>query len=235
MVGVGGEHYSMMRCNQCRHELPDGSLFCDACGASLLPGAPDSGNVTPQAQAPVRVGGIDPASLSANGVGAQVKGPGGLSWIRQTMPPQLPRTDVTPATPLPAQQRQPAAGPGPNRLQSDKQSGAGVMVTHPRIRLRLMNGKAFELAGKQNYVIGRRDPNGQMPDVDLTDWNGAACGVSRQHAAIHVTAEGVSIEDLESLNETIRNGYRLLPHQRYPLQDGDELRLGSIALLVVIS
>jgi pSer/pThr/pTyr-binding forkhead associated (FHA) protein len=58
--------------------------------------------------------------------------------------------------------------------------------------------------------------------------------VSRQHAAIHVEPEGVFIEDLESLNETIRNGYRLLPRQRYPLTDGDELRLGSIVVLVVI-
>ncbi|MGZ3600026.1 MAG: FHA domain-containing protein [Ktedonobacterales bacterium] len=230
----------MMRCNQCRHELPDGSLFCDACGASLLPGAPDPSTATPSI--PARMDGSDPASFAraeysanANGAAGQMKGPGGLSWIRPTMPPQLPRTDVTPATPLPAHSRQPASPGGPFTLQSDKQSHAGVAVTQPRIRLRLMNGKAFELAGKQNYVIGRRDPNGMMPDVDLTDWNGAASGVSRQHAAIHITAEGVSIEDLESLNETIRNGYRLLPHQRYPLQDGDELRLGSIALLVVIS
>jgi FHA domain-containing protein/zinc ribbon protein len=227
----------MMRCSQCRHELPDGSLFCDACGASLLPGAPDSGNA-----AAVRVGGIDPASLAraelparANGDASLVKGPGGLSWIRQTTPPQLPRTDVTPATPLPTQSRQAASPGSAYRLQPDTQSQAGVAAAHPRIRLRLMNGKTFELVGKQDYVIGRRDPNGQMPDVDLSDWNGAACGVSRMHAAIHVTAEGVLIEDLESLNETIRNGYRLLPRQRYPLQDGDELRLGSISLLVVIS
>jgi len=230
----------MMRCNQCRHELPDGSLFCDACGASLLPGAPDPSNGTPNA--PARVDGSDPASLpraehfaSANGAAGQIKGPGGLSWIRPTMPPQLPRTDVTPATPLPAQPRQQASFGGAFSHQSDAHAHGGVATTQLRIRLRLMNGKAFELAGKQDYIIGRRDPNGKMPDVDLTDWNGAASGVSRQHAAIHVTAEGVSIEDLESLNETIRNGYRLLPRQRYPLQDGDELRLGSIALLVVIS
>lgn len=230
----------MMRCNQCRHELPDGSLFCDACGASLLPGAPDSSNAAPHALARVR--GIDPTSLGraeasagANIGAASVKGPGGLSWIRHTTPPQLPRTDLTPATPLPAQPR-PQAGAGSlHMLQSDQQKHSDGAATRRRVRLRLMNGKAFELAGKLDYVIGRRDPNGQMPDVDLTDWNGAACGVSRQHAAIHISADGVSVEDLESLNETIRNGYRLLPHQRYPLEDGDELRLGSIALLVVIS
>jgi pSer/pThr/pTyr-binding forkhead associated (FHA) protein len=105
-----------------------------------------------------------------------------------------------------------------------------------RVRLRLTNGKTFELAGKTIYLVGRRDPEtGATPDVDLADFNGAASGVSRQHAAIHVDRGGVFIEDLESLNETVRNGYRLLPRQRYPLGDGDELRLGSIMLLVVIS
>lgn len=229
----------MMRCNQCRHELPDGSLFCDVCGASLLPDAPDSAHMSPHT--PTSMGGIDPASLAraqnaANAASAaQVKGPGGLSWIRNTTPPQMPRTDVTPATPLSAQPRPQASAGIPYKLQSGTQARPDAAATKRRIRLRLMTGKAFELTGKQRYIIGRRDPNGEMPDVDLTDWNGAASGISRQHAAIHVSSEGVSIEDLESLNETIRNGYRLLPRQRYPLEDGDELRLGSISLLVVIS
>lgn len=227
----------MMRCNQCRHELPDGTLFCDACGASLLPGTLESGNATPPTLE--RMKGIDPSSLARAQAAASVnsaaaaKGPGGLSWIRQTTPP-LQHTDLTPATPLPAQPRPSADAGTPYKLPPEQQHQQNA-TRHRRIRLRLMNGKTFELVGKQDYVIGRRDPNGRLPDVDLADWNGAAGGVSRQHATIHVTDEGVLIEDLESLNETIRNGYRLLPRQRYPLEDGDELRLGSISLLVVIS
>ena len=229
----------MMRCTQCHHELPDGSLFCDACGASLVPGAVDPSNGTPRPMP--HLGGVDPASLArvqpfANSNGAaQANGLGGQARMRHTMTPQLPRSDVTPAMPVPTQPREQASGAAAYKAQAEKQVHSTGAATKSRIRLRLMNGKAFELAGKVDYVIGRRDPNMPAPDVDLTDWNGAASGVSRQHAAIHVSAEGVSIEDLESLNETIRNGYRLLPHQRYPLQDGDELRLGSISLLVVIS
>ncbi len=226
----------MMRCNQCRHELPDGSLFCDACGASLLPGAASSSTETPHV--PSSMGGIDPASLaraqsgaSAHS-GAQAKGPGGLSWIRHTTPPQMQRTEVTPATPISTQPRAQASAATPAHPQ---QTQPDVAATKRRIRLRLMAGKTFELKGKQRYVVGRRDPHGEAPEVDLTDWDGAASGVSRQHLAIHVSSEGVSIEDLESLNETILNGYRLLPRQRYPLEDGDEVRLGSISLLVVIS
>jgi predicted component of type VI protein secretion system len=144
----------------------------------------------------------------------------------------MPRTDVTPATPISTQPRAQASAGAPAHLQ---QTRPDATATKRRIRLRLMAGKAFDLTGKQRYIIGRRDANGEAPDVDLTDWDGAASGVSRQHVAIHVSSEGVSIEDLESLNETILNGYRLLPRQRYPLEDGDEVRLGSISLLVVIS
>jgi len=100
----------------------------------------------------------------------------------------------------------------------------------------MTNGKTFELSGKSSYLVGRRDVSARIfPDVDLSDWNGAASGVSRCHASIHVTPSGVFVEDLERLNETHRNGYRLLAKQRYPLVDGDELRLGAVTLLIVIS
>ncbi|HKV86250.1 MAG TPA: FHA domain-containing protein [Ktedonobacterales bacterium] len=109
-------------------------------------------------------------------------------------------------------------------------------MTPPRIRLRLSSGKTFELAGKNRYLIGRRDPRRNLtPEVDLEDWNGAASGVSREHAMIYVTPEGVFIEDLESINETIINNCRLLPRQRYPLADGEQLRLGSVTLWVVMT
>jgi pSer/pThr/pTyr-binding forkhead associated (FHA) protein len=138
---------------------------------------------------------------------------------------------LTPSTPpqiLPHPFRAPRTG--------DAVSFANMEGTPRRVRLRLSNGKTFELSGKAEYLIGRRDPGtNALPDVDLADWNGAASGVSREHAAIYVGPDGVFIEDRESLNETIRNDFRLLPRQLYPLKDGDELRLGTLMLLVVIS
>lgn len=144
----------------------------------------------------------------------------------RTTPPRMPGTEVTPATPVSAQRQ--LAG-------QDAAQHSGTSVAVRRIRLRLTNGKALELTGKSSYLIGRYDAAaGRTPDVDLSGWNGAACGVSRRHAMLHVLEDGVYIEDLESLNETVRNNFRLLPHQLYPLEDGDELRLGSISLLVVL-
>src|SRR5262249_3313079 len=36
----------MIYCQQCLHELPDGTLFCDICGTSVLPDA-KRGSLTP--------------------------------------------------------------------------------------------------------------------------------------------------------------------------------------------
>lgn len=100
------------------------------------------------------------------------------------------------------------------------------------IALQLVSGQGFILRGKADYVIGRVGVGRERPDVDLAQWYGYEAGVSREHLAVHVRREGVFIEDMDSRNETIHNGYRLLPRQWYPLRDGDELRLGAIILRV---
>jgi hypothetical protein len=100
------------------------------------------------------------------------------------------------------------------------------------IALRLSMSQSFALHGKTDYLIGRIGTRRERPDVDLAKWYGYEGGVSRAHAAIHLRREGVFIEDLNSRNETIKNNYRLLPRQWYPLHDGDEIRLGAIRLRV---
>jgi pSer/pThr/pTyr-binding forkhead associated (FHA) protein len=113
---------------------------------------------------------------------------------------------------------------------------ADAKPVHIVIRLMLTDsGYLFELAGKSEYLVGRRDSQaGLTPDVDLTDWNGAASGVSRRHAILRVENGTVFIEDLGSRNETVRNNTRLLSGKRYPLSNGDVLQLGVIALSVTI-
>ncbi|HZC05607.1 MAG TPA: FHA domain-containing protein [Ktedonobacterales bacterium] len=105
-------------------------------------------------------------------------------------------------------------------------TGAVVIV------LRLPNGRRFVLKGKQEYIVGRLSADHAQPDVDLADSYGFEAGVSREHIKISVSPDGVFVEDLESANETVQNGYRLLPQQKYPLHHGDELRLAAITLYV---
>jgi pSer/pThr/pTyr-binding forkhead associated (FHA) protein len=102
----------------------------------------------------------------------------------------------------------------------------------PVIALHLPNGQRFVLSGKHEYTIGRVSTDHPQPDVDPTAFYDHGAGVSREHIKIRVDADGVFVQDLVSTNETVHNGYRLMPQQWYPLHDGDELRLGAILLFV---
>jgi pSer/pThr/pTyr-binding forkhead associated (FHA) protein len=188
----------MMYCHKCLHQQPEGTIFCDVCGTSLLSSLPMTGSPTPN-------------SLAAHS--------------QQSL-----RQDLTPSTPVSTISYPSVSGV---QAATDGSHDEGLAT---RIRLRLSGGKAFHLTGKTSYVIGRRgDEYAAPPDVDLADWDGAAAGVSRTHAAIRITRNGIFIEDLNSTNETIQNSYRLLPRQLYPLADGDQLRLGALMLIVTIS
>lgn len=135
-------------------------------------------------------------------------------------------------TPLPA--TSPSAvrpPPAPFGVVRDTPAQASP-VPPPVIVLKLPSGDQFTLRGKSEYTIGRLGADQTRPDVDLARFYGFEAGVSRQHIMIHCRMDGVFVEDLESRNETVHNGYRLLPQQWYPLRDGDELRLGAIILHV---
>jgi hypothetical protein len=69
--------------------------------------------------------------------------------------------------------------------------------------------------------------------VNLTDLEGYKRGVSRLHAVIHVTDDWrLELVDLASSNGTYLNGRSLVPHQAYALQDGDEIRLGQLPIML---
>ncbi|GAC1449827.1 MAG: zinc ribbon domain-containing protein [Ktedonobacterales bacterium] len=196
----------MILCQNCLHEHPDGTAYCDTCGESLavrvrLPRM--TGRPPTQEEAANRSS-VTPIAI--------------ISGDLQP-PVALPR----PILPL----DQPGGSAGA--------AGAPFSAALEPLRLRLNSGKAFELHGKTAYLIGRRDEeNGIYPDIDMTEFGGIEGGVSRAHAAIHVRPEGYFVEDLASTNETLLNFHRLLPRQVYPLKDGDQLRFAAIAALVII-
>ncbi|HEX8069120.1 MAG TPA: FHA domain-containing protein [Pyrinomonadaceae bacterium] len=91
-------------------------------------------------------------------------------------------------------------------------------------------GKEFPLHDDESY-IGRWDADsGIFPDVDL-DADDPEAKVSRRHARITLRAGQYFIEDLGSTNGTfINRGRRLLPGDRQPLRDGDEIIIGKTFL-----
>ncbi len=97
------------------------------------------------------------------------------------------------------------------------------------------SGRRVKLPLTDSILIGRADPgNNSYPELDLTHDNGAEHGVSRRHAAIKLSHQGVVVTDLNSTNGTILNNYRLPPDLPYPLHSGDELRFGYLLIHVFL-
>lgn len=91
-------------------------------------------------------------------------------------------------------------------------------------------GKVFHLVADES-LLGRWDAdNGIFPDVDL-DTHDPEAKVSRRHARIRREDDRYLIEDLGSTNGTFVNrGRRLIPGNRQPLADGDEIIVGKTFL-----
>ncbi len=104
----------------------------------------------------------------------------------------------------------------------------------PRAKLVIQRGgtvgKEFLLTETESN-IGRWDADGGIfPDVDL-DQDDPEAKVSRRHARIVCQDGQYVLEDLGSTNGTFVNrGRRLLPGNRHPLNDGDEIIVGKTFL-----
>lgn len=93
------------------------------------------------------------------------------------------------------------------------------------------DNQSFDLTGKSEVVIGREDPVSNIyPDIDLTPHGGEEGGVSRLHAKLYQTGGQYLVEDQNSTNFTFVNRQKLAPKTPTPINNGDELRLGRVAL-----
>lgn len=89
----------------------------------------------------------------------------------------------------------------------------------------------FDVGGKSEVLIGREDPVSNIyPDVDLTPHGGEEGGVSRMHAKLLFNGGQYLVEDENSTNFTFVNRQKLAPKTPTPVKDGDEIRLGRVAL-----
>lgn len=93
--------------------------------------------------------------------------------------------------------------------------------------------RRLEFPLSKELSIGRLDAaSATFPDVDLTSYGGLEKGISRRHAKITRLDNEIYIEDLGSVNNTFLNGQRLTPYLQYPLNSGDEIKLGKLALCI---
>jgi predicted component of type VI protein secretion system len=94
-------------------------------------------------------------------------------------------------------------------------------------------GLHVDLSGTGGFVLGRSDSKSSyIPDVDLASFRALDKGVSRRHAAFVRYQGKLHVIDLSSVNGTFLNGSRLTPEMPYPLNAGDRLTLGELALVL---
>jgi pSer/pThr/pTyr-binding forkhead associated (FHA) protein len=138
---------------------------------------------------------------------------------------------VAPAAPRPTQQ--PVAPAAPRPVVPVQQPPPQRLVLAPASLIVRSSGARLPLPAAAEATMGRADPvSNFFPEVDLTDHEAIASGVGRRHARLFIQSGQVLVEDLDSTNGTFRNGARLAPRQPVALANGDELRLGNLALTV---
>jgi pSer/pThr/pTyr-binding forkhead associated (FHA) protein len=106
----------------------------------------------------------------------------------------------------------------------DDDSGATrVRMAVPKYVLRGVSGAVF---GKV-YPVGGPTAIGRAPECDISVQGDE---ISRRHALVKPTPDGLSVEDLGSSNGTYVNGKRV---QQAFLNGGDELKLDTVRFIVV--
>ncbi|HNN90791.1 FHA domain-containing protein [Haliangium sp. UPWRP_2] len=82
--------------------------------------------------------------------------------------------------------------------------------------------------GQAELILGRNDPSGQLPPVDISFEDVDASHsllVSRRHLSLRISGQGVSVVDLGSVNGTTLDGRLLPPHTEVPVPVGARLQL----------
>lgn len=124
---------------------------------------------------------------------------------------------------LNASDRKPAAAAPAPRPAPEDDGRTRVRTALPRFLLRGVSGATFgkTFAVTDNAVIGRQ------PDCDIPV---PSEEVSRNHARLKITPDGVRVEDMGSANGTYINGKRI---ESGLLKPGEELRLDTVRFLLV--
>lgn len=85
-------------------------------------------------------------------------------------------------------------------------------------------------------LLGRVSPGAEeQPDIDLSLLPVNAVGVSRKHVRFLFRDDVWFVEDLGSRNGTWLNNTLMTAYQRYKLKDGDQVRVGNVIIIVVVT
>lgn len=99
----------------------------------------------------------------------------------------------------------------------------------------LDTGQVIPLSEKNEFTLGRVS-EGQpiMPDIDLSQYQAYAAGVSRLHGIVRKGNNQIIFMDLGSANGSFINGKRLTPNEEQFLNHGDVVSLGKLKIQILL-
>jgi hypothetical protein len=210
---------AMIACQRCQTENIEGSQYCDECGAALHPGIAAGRAHTSEHAGPGTHAGPEPVA-SDSGPSRRASA-AELRAVPKSQPLSPSGASLTGV-----------AGRARAHEESPTARRDGGAAPHAKLVIHRGRsvGKEFPMCEDESH-IGRWDADGGIfPDVDL-DSDDPEAKVSRRHARITRRSGQYYIEDLGSTNGTFVNrGRRLLPGDRQPLRDGDEVIVGKTFL-----
>jgi predicted RNA-binding Zn-ribbon protein involved in translation (DUF1610 family) len=217
---------SIVICPSCKTSAAPGAIFCDNCGFDLRAVSPvieqaaEGQNRTPeQVSASLTCPNCGHANI-AGSVFCENCG----SQFSQKAPIQEPaltpdRKQIEPET----------LAENPLDLAASDLTKGGLVSIPGRLVNINRNVSIPIPTGGQSIMIGREDPiSGIFPDIDLDPFGGHEAGVGRRHAKLFLQHGEVYIEDLDSVNGTVVNKKKLIPHEPFIIKHGDELRFGKL-------
>jgi hypothetical protein len=223
----------MITCERCQTENVDGAQYCDECGLPLTSAgsASASSRASADARTPILQMLNKPLTLADDPSPPEVVSPDAPTKHDGSNKDGDAAAPVALSEAASAIRTSVAARATPAATLSAR-AGGGAHSAHAALVINRGRsaGKEFPVHEDEAY-IGRWDADsGIFPDVDL-DSDDPEAKVSRRHARITRRGEQYYIEDLGSTNGTfINRGRRLLPGDRQPLNDGDEIIIGKTFL-----
>lgn len=204
----------MINCTVCGYDKnPEGSEFCDACGAELQNAVTESTD-TVTIEPPIIKKPVEPPIL---------KRPPKSETVEETVITATPE----PETPIPIVSEPTTPPPMPHTPQPIGMT-AQLIAKQP-------NAPVSEFPIENNVLIGIFDPDMGPVDIDLEDFAGNET-VSRHHAEIYQDAGVWKIKDLGSTNGVFikpmgqtRFGARITVPES--LNSGDEVAIAKIRFL----
>lgn len=117
-----------------------------------------------------------------------------------------------------------------DRIDTRELAADGNPVTsHPIVLYVTHHDQPIAVERRADVTLGRNEADVEV-NVNLDPYDGKDKGVSRRHAILNAAINPPTLVDLDSYNGTFINGVKLIPQQPYPLNSGDEIRLGRLAL-----